>query len=111
MLVFTNLAIDRTNPDYIACMVMNRVLGDGPSARTLPADTWGNPQKPFNFTKGRLKSGAEPQDVYRTFMTGLNGTAMPSYEDIFASPDGENIKDGDAWNLVSFVLSLRKERR
>jgi len=33
MLVFTNLAIDRTNPDYIACMVMNRVLGDGPSAR------------------------------------------------------------------------------
>jgi len=86
-------------------------MGDGPSARTLPADTWGNPQKPFNFTKGRLKSGAEPQDVYRTFMTGLNGTAMPSYEDIFASPDGENIKDGDAWNLVSFVLSLRKERR
>lgn len=85
--------------------------GDGPSARSLPPDTWGHPQKPFNFTKGRLKSGGEPQDVYRTFMTGLNGTAMPSYEDIFASPDGDSIKEGDAWNLVSFVLSLRKERR
>jgi len=83
--------------------------GDGPSARTLPPDVWGNPQRPFNFTKGRLKSGAEPEDVYRTFMTGLNGTAMPSYYDIFAEPDGENILEGDAWNLVSYILSLRSE--
>jgi cytochrome c oxidase cbb3-type subunit 2 len=81
--------------------------GDGPSARTLPPDTWNNPQKPFNFTKGALKSGPNPGDVYRTFMTGLNGTAMPSYADIFAEPDGENIREGDAWNLVSYVLSLR----
>ncbi|MGH9672945.1 MAG: M16 family metallopeptidase [Bryobacteraceae bacterium] len=28
-----NRAISRTDPDYIACMVMNRVLGQGPSAR------------------------------------------------------------------------------
>ena len=86
-------------------------LGDGPSARSLPPDTWGNRQKPFNFTKGRLKSGGDPQDVYRTFMTGLNGTAMPSYGDIFAAPDGESIKVGDAWHLVSYVLSLRKEHK
>jgi len=33
MLMLTNLAIGRTSPDYIPCMVMNRVLGDGPSAR------------------------------------------------------------------------------
>lgn len=85
-------------------------LGDGPSAKTLSPDTWGNPQKPFNFTKGKLKSGGAPEDVYRTFMTGLNGTAMPSYEEIFAQPDGESIREGDAWNLVSYVLSLRKER-
>ena len=86
-------------------------MGDGPSARTLPPDTWGHPQKPFNFTKGRLKSGGDAQDVYRTFMTGLNGTAMPSYGDILGSPDGESIKEGDAWALVSFVQSLRKEPR
>jgi cytochrome c oxidase cbb3-type subunit 2 len=84
--------------------------GDGPSAPTLDADTWGNPQRPFDFTKGRLKSGGAPEDVYRTFMTGLNGTAMPSYEDIFASPDGESILEGDAWHLVSFIRSLRKDR-
>ncbi len=81
--------------------------GDGPSAKTLAPDAWGNPQKPFDFTKGRLKSGPTPGDIYRTFMTGLSGTAMPSYADIFSEPDGENIREGDAWNLVSYILSLR----
>jgi mono/diheme cytochrome c family protein len=83
--------------------------GDGPSAKTLAPDVWGHPQKPFDFTKGRLKSGPTVQDVYRTFMTGVDGTAMPSYYDIFAEPDGENIREGDAWNLVSYVLSLRRD--
>jgi len=32
-LVLTNRAIDRANPDYIACLVMNQVLGSGPAAR------------------------------------------------------------------------------
>ena len=81
--------------------------GDGPSAATLSPDVWGNPQKPFDFTKGALKSGAAAEDVYRTFMTGLNGTAMPSYGDVFDEPDGESIHPGDAWNLVSYILSLR----
>ena len=84
--------------------------GDGPSATTLAPDAWGNPQRPFDFTSGRLKSGAGPEDIYRTFMTGLNGTAMPSYYDIFAEPDGESIRDGDAWNLVAYILSLRRGR-
>jgi cytochrome c oxidase cbb3-type subunit 2 len=82
--------------------------GDGPSAAKLPADAWGNPQKPFDFTKGRLKSGPTVKDVYRTFMTGVAGTAMPTYGDVFSEPDGEYIFEGDAWNLVSYILSLRK---
>lgn len=32
-LTLANRAISRTNPDYIACMVMNQVLGSGPAAR------------------------------------------------------------------------------
>ncbi len=84
-------------------------LGDGPSSATLVPDSWGNPQRPFNFTQGALKGGAAPVDVYRTFMTGLNGTAMPSYADVFAEPDGEAIHEGDAWHLVSYILSLRTQ--
>jgi cytochrome c oxidase cbb3-type subunit 2 len=81
--------------------------GDGPSAATLSVDAWGNKQRPFNFTKGRLRGGPTVKDIYRTFMTGIGGTAMPSYADIFGEPDGENIKEGDAWNLVSYIVSLR----
>jgi zinc protease len=32
-LTLANRAIERTNPDYIACMVMNQVLGSGPASR------------------------------------------------------------------------------
>ncbi len=81
--------------------------GDGPSAATLVPDAWGNPQKPFDFTSGRLKSGPTPQDVYRTFMVGVGGTAMPAFGDVFQNPDGETFRVGDAWHLVSFILSLR----
>ena len=81
--------------------------GDGPSAATLDPDVWGNKQKPFDLTQGRLKSGPSSKDIYRTFMTGVGGTAMPSYADIFGEPDGENIKEGDAWHLASYALSLR----
>jgi cytochrome c oxidase cbb3-type subunit 2 len=95
--------------DLLECSTCHGATGrgDGPSAKQLPADVWGNPQKPFDFTKGRLKGGPTAQDVYRTFMTGLGGTAMPSYADIFGEPDGENIREGDAWNLVSYIVSLR----
>jgi mono/diheme cytochrome c family protein len=81
--------------------------GDGPSALTLEPDVWGNKQKPFDFTSGRLKSGPNPQDAYRTFMVGVGGTAMPAFGDVFKDPDGETFKEGDAWHLVSYVLSLR----
>jgi zinc protease len=32
-ITLANRAIERTNPDYVACMVMNQVLGSGPAAR------------------------------------------------------------------------------
>ncbi len=82
--------------------------GDGPSAATLDPDTWGNPQRPFDFTSGRLKGGPTVKDIYRTFMTGIGGTAMPSFASIFEEPDGENILEGDAWSLVAYIVSLRK---
>jgi cytochrome c oxidase cbb3-type subunit 2 len=84
--------------------------GDGPSAETLEPDVWGNHQRPFDFTKGQLKGGPRIEDIYRTFMTGIGGTAMPSYAEIFDEPDGEYVFKDDAWNLVSYVLSLRRPR-
>ncbi|MFO0705735.1 MAG: c-type cytochrome [Nitrospira sp.] len=50
-----------------------------------------------------LKNGASPRDLYRSIITGLDGTPMPSYADQFADhPD-------DVWNLVWYLLSLSEQ--
>ena len=73
--------------------------GDGPSVPTL-FDDWGNHLVPFDFTSSpHRKCGNGDKDLYRTFLTGLNGTPMPSYADTL-SPE-------EAWHLVHFLNSLR----
>ena len=74
--------------------------GDGPKAKDLK-DDWGRTMLPFNFTSGELKKGSSPENVYVTFSTGLDGTAMPSYSD--------TLKEDDRWHLVSYTLKLMKK--
>jgi cytochrome c oxidase cbb3-type subunit 2 len=74
--------------------------GDGASASTL-RDDWGQPITPRDFTSGPLKVGNRPEDLYRAFMTGLNGSPMPSF--------AESISPEEAWALVIYVRSLRKD--
>jgi mono/diheme cytochrome c family protein len=74
--------------------------GDGPALASLRDDA-GNAIHAANFTlKGALKCGDEPRRIYITFMTGLNGTPMPSYADTLAP--------ADAWDLVHYIRSLRR---
>jgi len=55
--------------------------------------------------RASLKNGAAPRDLYRSIMTGLDGTPMPSYADQFAErPD-------EAWDLVWYLLSLSEDPR
>ena len=73
--------------------------GDGPSASTL-TDSKDNPIRPYNFATGsRFKCGETNEDLYRIFMTGVDGTPMPSFSD--------NIKPEDAWDLVHFLRTLQ----
>jgi len=56
--------------------------GDGPSASTL-TDSNDQPIRPYNFAAGsRFKCGATNHDLYKIFMTGLDGTPMPSFADV-----------------------------
>ena len=71
--------------------------GDGPSTKDL-RDDWGKPIPPADLTLKPFKSGPEPEDVYRTISTGLNGTPMPSYADALAPKE--------RWALVSYILSI-----
>jgi len=73
--------------------------GDGPSASTL-TDSKDNPIRPYNFSVGtRFKCGETNQDLYRVFMTGLDGTPMPSFADV--------IKPEEAWDLVHFLRTMQ----
>ncbi len=74
-------------------------MANGPSASTL-TDDLNQPILPFNFTDGsRPKCGGTDTDIYRIFMTGLDGTPMPSFSD--------NIKPDEAWDLVFYLRSLQ----
>jgi cytochrome c len=55
-----------------------------------------------------FKNGATARDIYRTLLTGLDGTPMPSYITQF---QGKGKDDKDAWHLVDYILSLSGERR
>jgi cytochrome c oxidase cbb3-type subunit 2 len=84
----------------VQCWKCHGVTGEanGPSASTLQDDL-GRPIAAFNFTDGsRPKCGSSDQDIYRIFMTGLDGTPMPSFAD--------NIKPDEAWDLVFYLRAL-----
>jgi mono/diheme cytochrome c family protein len=73
--------------------------GDGPSAATL-TDSKDRPIVPYDFTSGhRFKCGSTDQDLYRIFMTGLDGTPMPSFAD--------NLIPDQAWDLVFYLRTLQ----
>jgi cytochrome c oxidase cbb3-type subunit 2 len=73
--------------------------GDGPSASTL-LDSKDNPIRPYNFSSGtRFKCGTTNEELYRIFMTGVDGTPMPSFAD--------NLEPNDAWALVHFLRTLQ----
>lgn len=78
--------------------------GDGPSAATLE-DSWGFPIRATNLSnKWVFRNGHTPRDVYRTLVTGLAGTPMPSYDS--ALPE-----ERDRWSLVAYMLSLAPASR
>jgi mono/diheme cytochrome c family protein len=85
----------------VECWKCHGVTGDanGPSADTL-TDDQNRPIKAYNFHQEvRFKCGSTDEDLYKIFMTGLDGTPMPSWSD--------NIKPDEAWDLVFYLRSLQ----
>ncbi len=75
-----------------------RGRGDGPSAKGLrPA--------PADWTLGPavFKAGASPRDVFRTLLTGMPGSAMPSYET-------SGLSRRDLWAIARHVSDLSRGR-
>jgi cytochrome c oxidase cbb3-type subunit 2 len=73
--------------------------GDGPSAHEL-TDNKENPIRPYDFHTGtRFMCGTTNEDLYRIFMTGLDGSPMPSFAD--------QLRPAEAWDLVHFLRTLQ----
>ena len=86
----------------IECWVCHGVggKGDGPSSYTL-TDSQNYPIVPADLTNSRnWRGGSRPQDMYRSLLTGIAGTPMPSYE---------VLSQDQLWDLVNFLLSIIEE--
>ena len=74
--------------------------GKGPQSEGL-VDAEGDPIVPRDLSRAYIKSGRSARDVYKAIATGLDGTPMPAFAEIYPP---EKI-----WKLVSYVFFLRAQ--
>ncbi len=77
--------------------------GDGPAAATLKSAD-GLPAAPYDLTTAALRRPRPPTSspvsaIYTSLVTGLTGTAMPSY--------AGSVPDEDLWAVAAYAASLR----
>lgn len=72
--------------------------GRGPAAAML-RDAWGEPSPPADLRQPFLRNGERAKDLYRTLATGLEGTAMISFESVL-SPQ-------QRWQIIAWILLQR----
>ncbi len=86
------------------CISCHGVNGKGHEADTNMKDERGfhimaaDLTQPSSFGNGNTR-----KDIFRTVMTGLNGTPMPSFSDLFVGEEDR------AWDLVEYVYSLQED--
>lgn len=68
-------------------------------------DSWGHKAAAADLTSGMFRGGGRPIDIYRRIYSGINGTPMPGFNEVFAKePD-------DIWYLVHFIRETGERRR
>ncbi len=90
------------------CAQCHGIDGRGQTLENLKgdrADAWGYPTRAADLTSGMLRGGTRPIDVYRRIYGGINGTPMPSFNNVLKD-EPETI-----WNLVAYVLHVSGRRR
>lgn len=84
----------------LGCTACHGVDGQG-TGITLQ-DVRKLPIKPVDLTRQEtFGNGTSHEDIYRTIMTGLDGTPMPGFGSQFKG------KEESAWDLVHYILSLQ----
>jgi mono/diheme cytochrome c family protein len=85
--------------------------GDGPAADETRGSL-GEINRPADYTRGvkHLKTGADPGRIVRTFLTGMQGTPMPSFASSFAACESAP-PDHAPWHLAHYILHQAGVRR
>ena len=80
--------------------------GDGTSASTLE-DDGSFPIRAADLTENwKFNGGGSVEDIFRRLRTGLDGTPMPSYQDVV---DAGVITEEQLWSVAHYVRSLAPE--
>ncbi|MBK7998503.1 MAG: c-type cytochrome [Verrucomicrobia bacterium] len=74
--------------------------GKGPAAASL-VDAWDQPALPTDLRSPAIRSGPALTDLYRSIVTGIDGTPMPSFAEAFT--------DEQRWEIVTHLATLRGE--
>ncbi len=84
------------------CWSCHGKLGRGDGNKEFRKDDWGFPIRIRNVTHPwKIKAGAEVEDIYMRFTTGISGTPMPSFV--------KTLNEEDRWNLASYIKSLQHQ--
>lgn len=85
------------------CAACHGAKGDGAGvAAGQLKDMWGFDVRPGDLREPHLRCGGELRDLYRVLTTGLDGTPMVSFAEVF-TPE-------QRWDIVAFLLTLRPSR-
>ena len=81
--------------------------GDGPSAPTLEDDD-DLPIRAADLTENWFfNGGGSVEEIHERLVTGLNGTPMPSFQDLIAA---EFMTEEQLWHVAQYVRSLAPEK-
>ncbi len=84
-----------------ACAPCHGPKGDGRGdAASGMKDSFDEPVMPSDLRQP-LRCGPEPKDIYRTLLTGLDGTPMPAFAGA--------LSEDQRWEIIAHVLELRRE--
>lgn len=83
------------------CWECHGKLGRGDGQKSFDRkDDWGFPIRIRNVTHPwKIKAGAEVEDIYMRFSTGISGTPMPSFV--------KALSEDDRWLMANFIKSLQ----
>lgn len=85
------------------CWSCHGKLGRGDGNKEFRKDDWGFPIRIRNVTHPwKIKAGAEVEDIYMRFTTGISGTPMPSFV--------KSLNEEDRWNLANYIKSLQHKQ-